>query len=116
MQRHTHDHGAVIVGASQGRGDDREAEWRTLEWAGKIDLADCMERVGAWARGDVAGPDLARGGTAAAGLLRSAGTCSRGQDLRFGAVADPAQVTGEARRHLEVQVMEELIAVVAVEL
>ena len=57
-----------------------------------------------------------RGAGSSGCLLGAARVRRGGGDRGLRAVADPAQVAGEAGRHPEVEVAEELVAVVAVEL
>ena len=118
VERDPDDDGAVVVGAGQGRGDRDQADsGAPLNGPGQVHLADRVERVAAGAGGDVGGADLARGRAArAAPARRGRGSAAAAAIDGLRAVGDPAQVAGEAGRHLEVEVAEELVAVVAVEL
>src|SRR5262245_9815174 len=72
--------------------------------------------MGAWAGGDVGGADL--GGDWAAGvcLLCSALVVGCSHNRRLRAVGDAFEGAGEAVGHGEVEVAQELIAVIAIEL
>ena len=73
--------------------------------------------MGARPGGDVRGADLAMrpGSSGAACSVRPSVLAACG-DRRLGAVCDAAQAAGEAGRHREIEVAEELVAVFAVEL
>ena len=112
------DDDAVVVGAGERRGDRDQAQRGALERARQVHLARPRGTgacpgpaatlvVPIWLDGRAARAAPARRGR------RSGG---RGGDRRLRAVGDPAQVAGEAGRHPEVEVAEELVAVVAVEL
>ena len=111
------DDDAVVVGAGERRGDRDEAERRALERARPGTSCRPRGRGGSrgrrrrwWCRsGELAG----QLGVACSARPRF---CGGGGDRGLRAVGDPAQVAGEAGRHLEVEVAEELVAVVAVEL
>ena len=112
------DDGAVVVGPGEGRGDRDQAEsGAPLKGPAMIDLADRVEGVGAGAGGDVGGADFrARPGSSGWPARLRPGVLRRGGDRGLRAVGDAAQVGGQARRHGEVELAEELVAVFAVEL
>ena len=60
VDRDPHDHGAVVIGAGERRGDRDQRERRAFERARQVHPPDRVEGVGAGAGGDVGGPDLAR--------------------------------------------------------
>ena len=107
---------AVVIGTGEGRGDRRELRGAPLKRPGEVHPAHGVKRVGTGAGGDVRGADLARGRAARGRLLGQAGVLRGCGDRCLGAVGDPAQITGEAGWHREVEVAQELVAVVAVEL
>ena len=111
------DDDAVVVGPGERRGDRDQGERRALEGAGEVHPPDRVEGVAARPGGDVRGADLARGGAARLRPARRGPSVLRGgRDRGLRAVGDAAQVAGKPGRHREVEVAEELVAVVAVEL
>ncbi len=115
VERDADDDDAVVVGARQSRRDRRQAQRRALERPGEVHPADRVEGMFAGPGGDVGGADEARARAARRGLLGAARVVGGGEDRGFRAVADAAQRAGEAGRQLEVEVAEELVAVVAVQ-
>ena len=116
MERDADHDDAVVVGAGQRRGDGGEAQRRALERTREVHLSDGVEGVAAGPGGDVRGPDLARrraARTEPARLVPRFRAAAAIAGLR--AVGDPAQGAGESRRHPEVEVAEELVAVITVE-
>ena len=116
VERDADDDDAVVIRSGQRGGDRREAEGRPFERPRQVHLPDRVERVASRPGGDVGRPDLGGGGTARGRQLGPAELLGGGQDRGFRTVGDAPQVAGEAGRHPEVEVAEELVAVVAVEL
>ncbi len=115
--RHPDHLGPVVVGAGEGGRDRDEAERRALERAGQVHPAGDVERVAAGPGGDVGGPDLARGRAARRRLLGPARAARRRPAIAAsGQYVIPRSEPVRPGRHLEAEIAEELVAVVAVEL
>ena len=74
-----------------------------------------MERDVARARGDIRSADQARTDNWVQLARFYLGSAQRG-NIGLGAVGDPAQITGEARWHFEIQIAQELVSIFAISL
>ena len=116
VNRDPHHLGPVVVGPGDRGSDHGKAQRRALERPGEVDPADDVERMAAGAGGHVRGADQARAAAARIDLLGPAELRRGLPDRVLRAVVDPPQRAGQPRRHREVEVPEELVAVVTVEL
>ena len=115
VERDPDDDGAVVVGTGQRRGYRHQRQRRAFERARQEDPSDRVERVPAGSRGDVRGADFGARRAARDQLLGPAERLRRRGDRRLRAVGDAGQVAGQPRRHREIELAEELVAVFTVE-
>ena len=116
VNRDANHHDSIVIGTRQGRRHCDHAQRGSLERARQEHLADRVEWMGARAGCDVGGTDLAAGGAARAGLLGPTRVLGSGRDRALRAVAEAAEARRQPRRHPEIEVAKELIAVFATQL